>query len=187
MVYRRLTRDRTPIAALAFGLLLLLGYVVDDAFDDGGAADARARQLLVTDPWYCEVRDPHRQALVSTSVETFHESGTLHGRTTLEDRGTGRVLLDFSYRGFWEFDDPWLTEAIEDYEYLHVDRESFSADQLAAIEAEFGEPEVSRVHALTRGQLIYGAHQSLYQCHRRAPASNAVAALDPSAEAARQL
>ena len=167
MGYRRLTRDRTPITVAVVGVLIALAYKVSGVFDGDGAERARAVQLLTAEPWYCEVHDPQARGLVSTSVETFQPNGILAGRTRLEDRDAGRVLLEFSYRGVWQFEDPWLTEAIEEYQYLHVDEETFSSDDLTAIEAEFAEPEVSRVHALTRGQLVYGAHQSLYQCHRR--------------------
>ena len=166
MGYRRLTRDRVPAAVAALGLVITLTYLGVSLMTDDSSGLSRAQRLLVEQPWYCEVYDPEG-LLVSSSVETFHPGGTLDGRTRLEDRSAGRVLLEFSYHGVWQFDDPWLTEAIEEYRYLHVDDAAFSEEELAAIEAEFAEPEVSRVHALTQGQLVYGAHQSLYQCHRR--------------------
>jgi hypothetical protein len=169
MGYRRLIRDRAPAAAAACGLLIILTYVGVSVTGGDRAGLTRAQRLLVEQPWYCEVYDPNGQ-LVSSSIETFHPGGTLDGLTRLEDRVAGRVLLEFSYRGQWQFDDPWLTEAIEEYRYLHVDDAAFSEEELVAIEAEFAEPEVSRVHALTQGQLVYGAHQSLYQCHRRTAA-----------------
>jgi hypothetical protein len=167
MGYRRLIRDRVPAAATAIGLMVVMAYATDSLIDRDGTALTRAQRLLTAEPWYCEVHDPEGRTLVSSSIETFHAGGTLDGRTRLEDRRAGRVLLEFSYSGVWQFDDPWLTEAIKEYRYLHVDREAFSPEDLSAIEAEFAEPEVSRVHALTQGQLVYGAHQSLYQCHRR--------------------
>lgn len=170
MLQRLLTRDRALAGIAVTGALTVLVYLVgmlSAAPVDRGAG--RMEQLLTVDPWYCEVLDPSARDLVSHSVETFHEGGRLEGRTRLEDRSAGRVLLEFSYDGVWQFDDPWLTEAINDYRYLHVDDTAFSAAELAAIEAEFGEPEVSRVHALTEGQLVYGdgMQRSLYQCHRR--------------------
>lgn len=160
-----MSRDRVPFAAVALGLAIGLAYLLDPM--RGAPEPSRAQRLLTAEPWYCEVHDPDGQSVVSSSVETFAADGVLHGRTRLEDRQAGRVLLEFSYTGVWQFDDPWLTEAIQQYDYLHVDEAAFSAERLAAIEAEFAEPEVSRVHALSEGQLVYGAHQSLYQCHRR--------------------
>jgi hypothetical protein len=154
-------------------LLVALGYAGDSMLRDEATTLSRAQQLLTVEPWYCEVHDPEGRTLVSRSIETFHEGGTLVGLTRLEDHRAGRLLLEFSYRGVWQFDDPWLTEAINEYRYLHVDDNAFSPEELAAIEAEFAEPEVSRVHALTEGQLVYGANRSLYQCHRQAPAANA--------------
>jgi hypothetical protein len=168
----RLNRDRAVVGAVVSGLILATVYLVLLAIDTSGDA-SRAQRLLTLEPWYCDVLDPQQQTVVARSVEIFHLGGTLEGRTRLEDRGAGRVLLEFSYRGVWQFEDPWLTESISDYAYLHVDDAAFSTDQLAAIEAEFAEPEVSRVHALTEGQLVYGAHQSLYQCHRRPAATRA--------------
>jgi hypothetical protein len=156
------------MAVAAAGLLVALGYAGDSLLKDDAPTLSRAQQLLTVEPWYCEVHDPERRSLVARSIETFHEDGLLDGLTRLEDREAGRVLLEFSYRGVWQFEDPWLTEAINEYRYLHVDDDAFSAEDLAAIEAEFAEPEVSRVHALTEGQLIYGANRSLYQCHRAA-------------------
>lgn len=164
---RGLTRDRVPLAAAALGVFIGLGYLADGLFGGAETGHSRAHQLLTLEPWYCEVLDPEGRTLVAHSVETFHPGGTLDGRTRLEDPQAGHVLLEFSYRGVWQFEDPWLTEAIEEYRYLHVDGSVFSLEQLAAIEAEFDEPEVSRVHALTEGQLVYGAQHSLYQCHRR--------------------
>jgi hypothetical protein len=175
MFHRQLARDRALVGIAALGLVLAVAYVTDATLEPGrnGAALSRAQRLLTVEPWYCVVNDPDGRALVSSSVETFHEGGTMDGRTRLEDRQAGRVLLEFSYRGVWQFDDPWLTEAISEYRYLHVDDGAFSAAELAAIEAEFAEPETSRVHALTAGQLVYGGHQSLYQCHRRDPGAKA--------------
>jgi hypothetical protein len=163
---RALSRDRVPFAAVVLGLAIGLAYLLDP-MRSGAPEPSRAQQLLTAEPWYCEVHDPEGRSLVSSSVETFAADGVLHGRTRLEDRQAGRVLLEFSYRGVWQFEDPWLTEAIQEYDYLQVDVAAFSAERLAAIEAEFAEPEVSRVHALSEAQLVYGAHQSLYQCHRR--------------------
>lgn len=165
--HRRLNRNRASVVAVVFGALIGAGWLVARTL--GVEASSFGERLLMAAPWYCEVHDPDGLTLVSRSEEVFGAGGVLQGRTRLEDRATGRVLLDFSYLGVWEFDDPWLTEAIREYDYLHVDDAVFSAEQLAAIEAEFAEPEVSRVHALTEGQLVYGAHQSLYQCHRRDP------------------
>lgn len=167
MPHRRL-RDRVSLAATVLGAVIALGYVSDTFLLPDDDTLSPAQRLLTVEPWYCEVRDPEGQTLIASSVETFHRGGTLDGRTRLEDRQAGRVLLEFSYRGEWQFEDPWLTEAIHEYSYVHVDSDVFSPERLAAIEAEFAEPEVSRVHALTQAQLVYGAHQSLYQCHRRA-------------------
>ena len=167
---RRLHRDRAVVAAALSGLVILAVYAAAWSLRSESAA-ARARQLLTVAPWYCDVLDPEQNTIVARSVETFHREGTLEGRTRLEDRGAGRLLLEFRYSGVWQYDDPWLTEAINEYDYLHVDGATFSAAELAAIEAEFAEPEVSRVHALTEAQLVYGAHQSLYQCHRRTAAN----------------
>lgn len=153
------------MAAAVLGLVIAVGYLSFVSLDSSNLS--RAQRLLTVDPWYCEVQEPQGRRLVARSVETFHEGGTLDGRTTLEDPAAGRVLLEFSYRGVWQFEDPFLTESINEYRYLHVDDEAFSREDLAAIEAEFAEPEVSRVHALSEAQLVYGAHQSLYQCHRR--------------------
>lgn len=170
MFQRLFTRDRALPGIVLTGAVTLLVYVTAQLLDDPvPPAGSRMEQLLTVDPWYCEVLDPAARELVSHSVETFHEGGRLEGQTRLEDRAAGRVLLEFSYHGVWQFDDPWLTESINDYRYLHVDETAFSRADLTAIEAEFSEPEVSRVHALTERQLVYGdgALRSLYQCHRR--------------------
>jgi len=171
MLSRRLTRDRTLLGAVLSGALILAAYVLVDPFRSPD--QTRVHHLLTVAPWYCDVLDPENRSLVARSVETFHRGGTLEGLTRLEDRSAGKVLLEFRYRGVWEFDDPWLTEAINDYQYLEVDESRFSAAELAAIEAEFAEPERSRVHALSEGQLVYGAERALYQCHRRALAASA--------------
>lgn len=171
MLSRRLTRDRALLGAMLSGALILAVYLAVEGLwssDRGG----RVQHLLTSAPWYCDVLDPEDQSLVARSVETFHRGGTLEGLTRLEDQTAGKVLLEFRYRGVWEFDDPWLTEAINDYHYLEVDESRFSPAELAAIEAEFAEPERSRVHALSEGQLVYGAERSLYQCHRRALAAS---------------
>lgn len=171
-------RERVLYGAAGSGVLialLYLGLTLDNA-----EPGAPGHDLLTDRPWHCDVTDPERLDVVARSVETFHPGGTLEGRTRLEDRSAGRLLLEFSYSGVWQFDDPWLTEAISEYRYLHVDEVEFSAAELAAIEAEFAEPAVSRVHALSAGQLVYGANRSLYQCHRRALER---APADPSARA----
>lgn len=173
MLRLRLNRDRAAVGAALSGTAILLAYLAFAPTMGPGSAAASdlAQRLLTDEPWYCDVFDPEAERLVARSVETFHHGGTLEGRTRLEDREAGTLLLEFSYHGVWQFDDPWLTEAIREYRYLHVDRAAFSADQLAAIEREFAEPEISRVHALTEAQLVYGASQSLYQCHRRTRAA----------------
>jgi len=171
MLSRRLIRDRALLGALLSGALILAAYVLAERLVTPD--QARLHHLLTVAPWYCDVLDPEDQSLVVRSVETFHQGGTLDGLTRLEDRSAGKVLLAFRYRGVWEFDDPWLTEAINDYRYLEVDGNRFSTAELAAIEAEFAEPERSLVHALSEGQLVYGAERSLYRCHRRAPAASA--------------
>ncbi len=168
MAKPRISRERVLVGITGSGALLAVCLAVLLVGRTGPSGAGGASDLLTERPWHCEVSDPERLDLVSRSVETFHPEGVVEGRTRLEDRGAGRVLLEFSYRGVWQFDDPWLTESIREYEYLHVDEQEFSAADLAAIEAEFAEPEVSRVHALTAGQLVYGANRSLYQCHRRA-------------------
>lgn len=173
MLVKRLTRDRSVVAVVGAGVVIAVIYLGMTLLIPSG--ESRAQRLLTAEPWYCDVFDPERQSVVARSVETFHRGGTLEGRTRLEDRHANRLLLEFSYQGRWQFDDPWLTEAISEYRYLHVDSAEFSSAELAAIEAEFAEPEVSRVHALTQGQLVYGANQSIYQCHRR-PAADEVAA-----------
>ncbi len=169
MLHWRLNRDRAAVGAFLSGAAILLVYVILAAPSGRSVAGAegRAQQLLTVEPWYCDVYDPEAQRLVARSVETFRDDGILEGRTRLEDQEAGTLLLEFSYQGVWQFDDPWLTEAISEYRYLHVDQGAFTAAELAAIEKEFAEPEISRVHALTEGQLVYGASQSLYQCHRR--------------------
>lgn len=151
-------------------LSILLVYAAAQFFP--GEPRPPLEHLLTGLPWSCDVFDPEDQRLVARSVETFHDGGRLEGRTILEDRTAGRVLLEVRYQGVWEFDDPWLTEAIRDYDYLQIDESLYSRAELAAIEAEFAEPERSRVHALSEGQLVYGAERSLYQCHRRELASN---------------
>ncbi len=165
MAPKGLSRDRAALAVLASGTLIVAAYL---GLGRGAAPadEPPLEQILTVEPWYCEVRDPTGAPLVVSSVETFHAGGRLEGRTRLEDRAAGRVLLEFSYRGLWQLEDTWLTEAINAYEYLHVDDALFTRQQLAAIEAEFAEPEVSRIHALTRSQLVYGAERSLYLCHR---------------------
>ena len=152
------------------GLLILLVYAAAQI----SPVDRRPpiERLLTGLPWSCDVFDPENHRLVARSIETFHDGGRLEGRTILEDRTAGRVLLEVRYQGVWEFDDPWLTEAIRDYHYLQVDESLYSRAELAAIEAEFAEPERSRVHALSEGQLVYGAERSLYQCHRREVAAS---------------
>lgn len=172
MLRQTLTRDRASFAATLSGVVILCAYLYLDAGDDE-AAGSPMQELLTVEPWHCDVLDPEDGEVVARSVETFHAGGTLDGHTRVEDRHTGAVLLEFSYRGLWQFDDPWLTEAINDYHYTHVDDDAYSAGELAAIEAEFAEPAVSRVHALSAGQLIYGAERSLYQCHRRPERINA--------------
>ena len=164
MFGKRFAKNRVVVGVLMIGVVILAGLLAgrQRTVDPAGIA-----RLLTVDPWYCEVHDPTGPGVVASSVETFHAGGTLEGLTRLEDRQAGRLLLEFSYNGVWQFDDPWLTAAISDYEYLHVDGAAFSAADLAAIESEFAEPEVSRVYALTRAQLVYGAERSLYQCHRR--------------------
>lgn len=171
MANRVLIRDRTIFGVFLSGMLIALVYLSSGPSQDSAGERRDARQLLTLEPWFCDVYDPAGTRVVARSVGTFHDGGTLEGRTRLEDREAGTLLLEFRYRGVWRFDDPWLTEAISDYDYLHVDDEAFSAEELAAIEAEFAEPAVSRVHALSAGQLVYGANQSLYQCHRRGQAS----------------
>lgn len=159
-------RDRAMLGAVISGVFIACAFVFSAPTDAPGNGESRVHHLLTVAPWHCDVLDPEGRDLVARSVEKFHDGGTLEGRTRLEDRHAGTVLLEFSYRGVWELDDPWLIEAIREYRYLHVDDAAFSPDELAAIEAEFAEPETSRIHALTEGQLVYGAERSLYQCHR---------------------
>ena len=167
---RRFHRDRSWIGVAGAGLLIVLVYGAARLSTADG--DAPVERLLTGAPWSCDVFDPEDQRLVARSVEIFHDGGRLEGRTILEDRTAGRVLLEVRYQGVWEFDDPWLTEAIRYYDYLQVDESLYSPAELAAIEAEFAEPERSRVHALSEGQLVYGAERSLYQCHRQALAAS---------------
>lgn len=155
----------------AAGLLIVIVYAV--ARISPVDRSPPIERLLTGAPWSCDVLDPEDQRLIARSIETFHDGGRLEGRTILEDRAAGRVLLEVRYQGVWEFDDPWLTEAIRDYDYLQVDESLYTRAELAAIEAEFAEPERSRVHALSDGQLVYGAERSLYQCHRQALAASA--------------
>lgn len=166
MQLKWLTRNRATSVAAASGAAILCVYFFLGTGTDG-TGRPEMQQLLTVEPWHCDVLDPEDNEIVARSVGTFHAGGTLDGYTRVEDRETGALLLEFSYQGLWQFDDPWLTEAVNDYRYTHVDHEAFSADELAAIEAEFAEPAVSRVHALSAGQLTYGAERSLYQCHRR--------------------
>lgn len=173
MALKRLTRDRAALVATVSGAAILLTYLLLGTSSTDDPAGSHMQALLTSEPWHCDVLDPEDNEVVARSVETFHAGGTLAGHTRVEDRDTGAVLLEFSYRGLWQFDDPWLTEAINDYRYTHVDADAFSANELAAIEAEFAEPAVSRVHALSAGQLVYGAERSLYQCHRRPGRINA--------------
>lgn len=164
MLPLRIRRNRAVVFAAASAMLIGALYVGQALHKDLGSS--RSERLLTVKPWHCDVVDPDGGAVVASSVETFHAGGRLEGRTRLEDRKAGRLLLEFSYRGEWQLDDPFLVEAIREYDYLHVDAGAFSRQRLSAIEAEFAEPEVSRIHALTERQLVYGANQSLYQCHR---------------------
>jgi hypothetical protein len=162
---------RSWIGVAGVGLLIVIVYAA--ARLSPGDRQPPIERLLTGVPWSCDVFDPEDRRLVARSVETFHDGGRLEGRTILEDRTAGRVLLEVRYRGVWEFDDPWLTESIRDYDYLQVDESVYTHAELAAIEAEFAEPERSRVHALSEGQLVYGAERSLYQCHRQELAASA--------------
>jgi hypothetical protein len=171
---RWLHRDRTVLGVLVSGALVLGTYLAGASLPGSLPAGADVERLLTAQPWVCEVVDPTGADLVSTSVESFARNGRFAGHTRLEDRTDGRLLLEFRYEGVWQFEDPWLTEAIHDYRYLHVDESAFSREQLSVIEAEFAEPEVSRLHALSERQLVYGAERALYQCHGRenAPTSS---------------
>jgi hypothetical protein len=125
-------------------------------------------QLLTASPWLCEVEDPSGLPLIARSIETFHPDGASEGLARLEHRGTGRLLLEFSYQGFWQLDESRLVEAIRSYRYRHVDPELFTAQALDEIESEFSEPEVSTVHRMTAAELIYGVDEFVYTCHRPA-------------------
>jgi len=165
-VLRRLIRkDRTTLFAAVTGAAMF-GYLFGHMLFEGEAhIDA---QMLTEKPWYCEVDDPGGLSLVARTIETFHTNGASEGLTRLEDRDSGRLLLEFTYRGQWHLEETLLTEAISDYQYLHVDDAAFSQGALTAIEAEFAEPEVSRIHRISPSQLVYGVEDFIYQCHRPA-------------------
>ncbi|MEQ8484994.1 MAG: hypothetical protein RIB46_11580 [Pseudomonadales bacterium] len=161
---RWLHRDRGALGVVLSGVLVLATYLAGASVPDGSPSADQPVRLLTGHAWRCEVHDPGH---VAVSVSNFGADGRLEGVTRLEDRQTGVLLLEFRYRGRWHLDDPWLTEVVEDYQYLHVDPSAFSAERLAAIEAEFAEPEVSRLHLLSEAQLVFGADHALYQCHAR--------------------
>lgn len=168
---RWLHRDRSVLGVLLSGALVLATYLAGASVPHGSPD---ATRLLTGRAWLCEVQDPGHESVVAASLAIFGEDGRLEGRTRLEDRQSGALLLEFRYRGRWRLDDPWLTEVVDGYQYLHVDPSAFPAERLAAIEAEFAEPEVSRLHLLSDAQLVFGADRSLYRCHARekAPTSS---------------
>lgn len=163
MLQRLIRRDRPTLFAAVSGAAMfgfLFGHMLF-----GGEAYIDS-QMLTEEPWYCEVDDPGGLSLVARTIETFHSDGASEGLTRLEDRDSGRLLLEFTYRGQWHLEETLLTEAISDYQYLHVDGNAFSTGALTAIEAEFAEPEVSRIHRITPSRLVYGVEDFVYQCHR---------------------
>lgn len=125
-------------------------------------------QLLTASPWLCEVEDPSGLPLIARSIETFHADGASEGLARLEHRGTGRLVLEFSYQGVWQLEESQLVESVHSYRYLHVDPELFTAQTLAEIEDEFSEPEISTVHRMTAAELIYGVDGFVYACRRPA-------------------
>lgn len=125
-------------------------------------------RLLTEAPWFCEVNDPSGLPLIARSIETFHADGASEGLARLEHRGTGRLLLEFTYQGLWQLEETRLVEAIRSYRYLHVDAAVFTEQALADIESEFSEPEVSTVHRMTAEELIYGVDGFVYACRRPA-------------------
>ncbi len=168
MLHRLLRKDRASLFAIVSGAAIL-GFLSGHGLLQWDA-DMDPR-LLTEVPWYCEVTDPGGRPLIARTMETFHTDGGSEGRTRLEDRDSGRLLLDFTYKGLWHLDAAQLTEAISEYQYLHVDTDAFSAEALAAIEMEFAEPEVSRIHHMTPSRLVYGVEDHVYQCQRRHRAS----------------
>lgn len=163
MLRRLIRRDRPTLFAAVSGAALF-GFLLGHTLLEG---EARIdSQMLTEKPWYCEVDDPGGLSLVARTIETFHTDGASEGLTRLEDRESGRLLLEFTYRGQWHLEEALLTEAISDYQYLHVDDAAFSEGALTAIEAEFAEPEVSRIHRITPSRLVYGVEDFIYQCHR---------------------
>jgi hypothetical protein len=166
MLRRWLHRERTLPGVLLCGLLVLAAYLAGARAPEDTAARDDIRPLLTGRPWVCEVGDPAGSGVVATAVETFEADGRRTGRLRLEDRRDQRLLVDLRFSGRWQFDPPVFTGAIHEYHYEHVDRAAFSLERLAAIEAEFSEPEELRVLALSERQLVFSGERALYQCHR---------------------
>lgn len=165
-VLQRLLRRDRALYVVAFTGLSIFALLLDHLMvPRQPLVDAR---MLTDAPWYCEVADPDGLPLVARSIATFHAGGASEGRTRLEDLASGRLLLEFSYQGLWRIERASLVEAVSGYRYLHVDPSVFSDEALAAIEAEFAEPEISSVYRITPGELIYGVDGFVYECRRPA-------------------
>jgi hypothetical protein len=166
MLRRWLRRERTVPGVLLSGALVVAAYLVGAVLPREAPVGDDVRQLLTGQPWVCEVRDPAGSDVVATAMETFEDDGRRTGRLRLEDRQDQRLLMDLHFSGRWQFDPPVFTGAIHEYHYEHVDGGAFPRERLAAIEAEFSEPEELRVLALSERQLVFGGERALYQCYR---------------------
>lgn len=170
MLHRLLRRERTVLGVLLSGAVVLATYIAGASLPGAAPLLDDPQRLLTGPAWTCQVRDPAGTGVVATAEERFEADGRRSGRLRLQDEHDQRLLVDVRFSGRWQFEAPWLTGAISEYHYEHVDGAAFPAERLAAIEAEFSEPEVLRVMALSERQLVLGADRSLYQCHRGANA-----------------
>ncbi|MEZ5559981.1 MAG: hypothetical protein R3E86_15725 [Pseudomonadales bacterium] len=181
VVRRILTLRPIYLLVLGTGLATLLVTVAGLLHRD----DARQKSLLrlTAAPWHCEVADPTNPDLISSVVESYLDDGVLRGHARLEDRSAGRLLLEFRYQGHWSLQGTALTEAVSDYQYLHVDGGLFPDRTLADIGAEFSEPDLARIVLLTDEQLVYAVERDVYRCGRPDALSVAAAVVAQRLEA----